>query len=126
MINIIKQNNKLYIKYINKILGWGVFTEDPIKEGDIVELCYCVPDNYETSPLKDYVFGIKNSTDVYHCLGFGAIYNHSDDPNIKWRLLDDDNRIIEFKAIRDIEPHEELRHNYGKAYWEHKKEKKII
>jgi len=127
IIKEIKPVNKLYIKWIDDILGWGVFSENKIKEGELVESCYCVMDNYITSPLKDYIFGHHGSLDVYHCFGFGPIYNHNDLPNIRWKK-DPYNPIINFYAIKDIECGEEICHNYGSTYWvnKNKKVKKII
>lgn len=127
MITEVKQNNKLYLKFIDNDLGWGVFTDSFIKKGDDVEYCHCVLDNFVTSPLKDYVFSTNlNNFDVYHCLGFGAIYNHSSDPNITWELINNDNHpLFKFYALRDIEIVEELRHCYGSLYWKNKT-KKII
>lgn len=128
MITEIRPVNNLYLKWIDNTMCWGGFTETPIKKGDLVERCYCVIDdfnNVEKSLLKDYVFTPDNSNDAYHCLGFGAIYNHSYEPNMYWRKIENE-FIIEFIALRDIEIGEELTQNYGENYWKIRKEKKII
>ena len=49
-------------------------------------------------------------------LGFGSLYNHSDSPNaVAIRQYDD--MVIEFVAIRDIEPGEEITHRYHCPVW---------
>jgi hypothetical protein len=128
MIHEIKQTNKLYLKIIDNNLRWGVFTNSKIEKGEIVEYCHCILDNYYTSALNDYTFRVNvKSQDVYHCLGYGAIYNHSFEPNIEWKFdYNNGFPLIKFYAIRDIKVDEELRHNYGPGYWENKKIKKII
>jgi SET domain-containing protein len=60
--------------------------------------------------------------DVLHSLGYGAVYNHNEIPNIEFRVLD--NIIIEFTAITDIEVGDEICHNYG-PYNSEKKSKFI-
>jgi SET domain-containing protein len=44
-------------------------------------------------------------------LGYGSVYNHSATPNMKWYAKRSTNEIV-FYAIRDIEPGEELTHDY--------------
>jgi len=127
MINSFKPHRKLRVEWVSDEIGWGVFTEEPIFSGETVEYCYGLLDNIHTSPYRDYVFQPdKLSTDVYHLLGYGAIYNHSDNSNIGYRLIDKERRIVEFFALRDIDVEEELRHNYGKGYWESRKKKQLI
>ena len=46
-------------------------------------------------------------------LGFGSIYNHSDNNNATWET-DLDKNCFRFKAVRDIEPGEEICTNYLK------------
>jgi SET domain-containing protein len=121
MIKEFKPIKKLQVKWVNDEIGWGVFTEELISKGEIIEVCYCLIDNGHTSPHLDHVFKLDHgSTDVYHVLGYGAIYNHNDNPNIAWRHLDREKQLIEFFAVRDVEIGEELRWNYGKGYWEEK------
>jgi len=68
--------------------------------------------------LSDYVFTRGNAC---HCaLGWVAIYNHSDDPNAWW-TIPPDHSCIEVRALRDIEPGEEITHAYvrtpGRGVW---------
>ena len=119
MITEIHASNKIYIKFINSKKGWGVFCKEKILKDEIVEQCYGIIDNYQTTPLKDYCFvlNIKNQQnhDAIMPVGYGAIYNHSDTPNITWQNI---GKIVEFIATHDIEIGEELCHNYGEGYLE--------
>ena len=119
MIKEMHPPTKIYIKFIDTKKGWGVFCKEKITKDEIVEQCYGIIDNYETTPLKDYVFVLntKNcqNNDAIHALGYGGIYNHSDEPNIEFENI---GKIIEFKATRDIEIGEEICHNYGVGYLE--------
>ena len=119
MINEIHPSNKIYIKFINIKKGWGVFCKEKILKGESVEQCYGLIDNYETTPLNAYTFALNTkhryNNDSLMPLGYGGIYNHSNEPNIAYELID---KIIEFKAIQDIESGDELCHNYGEGYLE--------
>ena len=108
---------KLEIRYIDEVKGFGVFTLDKINIGDIVETCYFLPIyNSNINPLIDYLFQIDNyTTKRIFPLGYGAIYNHSDSPNINWKVKDDN--FIEFYSLKEIEPGDELCHDYGPNYW---------
>ena len=63
-------------------------------------------------------------------LGFGSLYNHSYAPNARY-LPDFDLNILEFVAVRDIQPGEEICVNYNldpddqtPVWWERDKIKK--
>ena len=58
-------------------------------------------------------------------LGYGSIYNHSDSPNIKWRISKSNNNFIEFYSLKEIESGEELCHSYGYRYWNSRKKRMI-
>jgi SET domain-containing protein len=110
-------NQKLYIKKIDNNKGWGVFTKKEIKKGEVVEICYCMALHMDRTGFINYAFGIKNTNSTLLPFGYGCIYNHSNEPNISYKL-DINNKIITFTAILDIEIDEELCHNYGKGYLE--------
>jgi hypothetical protein len=62
--------------------------------------------------LSDYVFTRGNAC---HCaLGWVAVYNHSDIPNAWW-TIPSDHSCIEVRALRDIEPGEEITHAYVRS-----------
>jgi SET domain-containing protein len=45
-------------------------------------------------------------------LGFGSLYNHSYEPNARFEFREDED-CLEFIALRDIEPGEEITINYN-------------
>lgn len=107
----------LYIKYIDDVKNYGVFTNSKIKKGDLVEECICaLLGNYLIyNPIYDYIF--NNGEIKLLPFGFGSVYNHSYEPNIEWKITEN-KRFIKFYALRDINENEELTHNYGEHYWE--------
>lgn len=114
MITEIYPSNKIYIKFINKTKGWGVFCKEKINKDEIVETCYCIVDNHNTTSLKKYVYNRnKTSSDVYYCFGFGSLYNHSNIPNLKFDVADEHRHIVTFTALQNIDINEELCIYYG-------------
>lgn len=118
----IKAHFDLYAKFISHEMGYGVFSNEFIPKNSIIETIYCVPVN-PNQKWKDYKFSVSE-LNVFMPLGFGAIYNHSDSNNIKWKVIGE--RLIEFYSIKDIKPKEELCHNYGKNYWKSLHKKKFL
>lgn len=112
---------------INGKLIFGAFATEDIKQGEIVEQCPVLmfnPDAVEKIEdtdcrLKDYWFDAgysRKGADIPERelpLGLGAIYNHSDDPNIEH---DYDGPFLIFEATRDIKKGEQLCHDYGDDY----------
>ncbi len=95
--------------------GRGVFATRPFARGDLVE---AVPvlllrpdeqDRLDGTVLDSYVFAWRDTVAI--ALGFGSIYNHSWDPNLEYQKRFDEG-VIEFVAIRDIAPGDELTTNY--------------
>lgn len=118
MISEINYCHDIYVRYIDDIVGWGVFTRSEIFVWDTIEVCYCLPEKFKESQHKKYAFLTgKDSEDAYMVLGYGMIYNHSYNPNIAWEIIDFNRHLIRFFAIRDISAEEELRHDYGNMYW---------
>lgn len=120
-INQIFPNPKLFVKKINNNIGWGVFTTEKIYKNEIVEICYCMVIHSTNEQFIDYAFTSNDPNNLtdFMPFGYGCIYNHSNIANID-KELDILNKILIFKAIKDIEPEEELCHNYGKGYLERK------
>ena len=117
----IKSHFDLYARYISSKIGYGVFTNEFIPIGSIVETIYCVPIN-PTEEWDEYKF--SNSNKTFLPLGFGVIYNHNDTPNIMWRIIG--HRLINFISLRNIQIGEQLTHSYGKNYWKKRNDKKLI
>jgi len=101
-----------------KNAGRGVFASHKITQGEIIEKCPVIevslkdPANNDAGLLVDYFFYFGEGLAI--ALGFGSIYNHSYDPNATYEI-NLDNRTIDFSAIKDINPGEEVTvsYNYG-------------
>jgi SET domain-containing protein len=117
-MNVINTNPKLYIKYIDNIRGFGVFTNQKIKKGELIEQCYSLCIDTTVKGFDAYWFRYRGDSTLLP-LGFGTIYNHSNTPNIIWKIIDENKRIINFYAIDDIDIDCELCHNYGPGYLKH-------
>jgi len=115
-------DNRLFLaKTKNK--GFGIFTKDNIEKDTTVELspALIVHNKHFKGSLKKikiwaYNWGKKN---ISLSSGFGALYNHNYNPNIKMNYCF--NKYFCFKAIRNIIKNEELLINYGGTWWEESK-----
>ena len=68
----------------------------------------------DSNTLEHYRFIWPNRhtyTDACLPLGFGAIYNHSEEPSVNWDV-DEKKRVVTFTALRDIMVGEELLFDY--------------
>lgn len=93
--------------------GMGVFAVEPIQKEEIIEVCYYTPisiSNLQDSILKKYWFATKKGMVIVW--GYGSIYNHSFEPNIKFTHSLGD--FIIFSTVKNIEIGEELTHCYNK------------
>jgi len=112
--------------YLDKspVHGWGVFANTDILEGEVFEECPIltlpITKGETTTLLMDYRFNWPQGDiwDEQVCaLGFGSLYNHSDNANAYWRsnVL---KRTFEFVASRNISSGEEIFIWYGDdSYW---------
>lgn len=98
--------------------GRGVFTSESIKKGDLIEICHIIKipkaelPIIHKSTLHDYYF--LWGPDLDECvlaLGLGSLYNHDVIGNAEF-ILDFEKETIDFMAISDIEPGEEILVNY--------------
>lgn len=100
--------------------GRGVFATRAFARGEVIERApvLVVPeDEHEhlvPTVLNSYVFGWGEGA-VAVCLGFGSIYNHAWAPSVEYvkHLAES---VIDFVALRDIAPGEELFVNYASSY----------
>jgi SET domain-containing protein len=113
--------------------GFGVFTDVRINSNFIVEQCHTliIEDKHLSefpSLLQHYFFqwSLKDKFYKKSCLtlGFGAIYNHSSEPNLvykfEWANVNGEHKpLTTFVSSRDIEPGEELFVNYGDDYFKY-------
>lgn len=102
--------------------GRGVFATSSIKAGELIERCPVVAltdkkdrDRLRKTGLVNYYFLWGEKRDhAAICLGWGALYNHSFEPNARYEKVMDDFRM-DFYALRDIAPGEEILVNYNGA-----------
>lgn len=125
MKNVLYQSPNIELRK-SAIHGYGVFATENIPANTILEELpfITVPDNV----ARDYVFiyprgGTPLSETIgitpVHALplGYGCIYNHSDDANASWRT-DTINKLFVFFTLSDIKKNDEIRTYYGSdSYW---------
>ena len=114
-LNIAVQDSPLH--------GQGVFALRDFAKGEILERCpYLVIDDDDLSDatrLQDYLFTSPDNPHDYLCvMGYGMMYNHSDDPNAEWQIDDDDLRFVCFIAKKAIFAGDEILQDYGRDYWD--------
>jgi uncharacterized protein len=101
--------------------GRGVYAKKRFRAGELIERCPIIlltpaeRERIEPTILSMYCFCWGDgSKEVAIVLGYGSLYNHAYQPNA------DFHRVIEagamdFVALRDIEPGEEITINYNGA-----------
>jgi SET domain-containing protein len=109
--------------------GLGVFTRKNIVKDETVEIAPlllikddCLFQVKKNNILDDYVFTSPETNAKYYglALGYGSMYNHSDEPNIDY-IFDHENKKMIYKAIKDIEKGSELYISYGNKWWKSRK-----
>ena len=99
-------------------MGRGVYSTIPIRRGAIVEISPVIPLTasdwklLKNTTLEPYVFawGEKGRSNAIP-LGYGGLFNHSDDPNMSF-WLNVPQQWITFRARRDIAVSEQLTIDY--------------
>ena len=115
--------HKIYISD-SPIHGLGVFANEIIYEGEIIEICPVIDMglNKEVSHiLIDYRFNWPQGGSPWDkqvvSTGFALLYNHSNTPNAAWRS-NLENNTFEFYSIKNIKAGEEVFVWYGDvSYW---------
>jgi len=112
------RSRKIYVDD-SPIHGRGVFASELIKKDEIIEECHhiIVPASKYTPILHEHFFSWPkgNSNQFSICLGFGSIFNHSDEAfNADWETDVTNNKFI-FFATRNILPGEEICTNYKRS-----------
>jgi SET domain-containing protein len=96
--------------------GRGVFATAVIRQGDVFDRAYAlvIPDDQwehiERSLLVNYCYSWGDLGAL--ALGAGSLYNHSYTPNARY-IKRMDELVIEYLALRDIAPGEEITINYN-------------
>lgn len=107
-------NKKITIKESGN-LGRGVFAEENIKKGEVIEVAPIIVLQFEDfvdtkwNLLFEYYFWLDD--EVVLALGYGSLYNHSPQANAKYEI-NIKQRAIKFTAIKDIKKGEEIFFNY--------------
>jgi SET domain-containing protein len=98
--------------------GRGVFAAKPVREGALLEECPVLITNADYDELGDYVFVWGERADGRFALplGYGACYNHAEDPNAHW-YLDESRQLMIIWAARDIAADEEILVSYGPRWF---------
>ena len=111
-------HQSLYIELTEK-KGKGVYTNDAIPEGVVIELSPVIVMKKEDrihldqTLLHDYIFEWGTEKDkCCMALGFIPIYNHSYKSNCEY-FMDFEEETIFVKTVRTIEKGEELTINYN-------------
>ena len=116
-------NPKVKVKK-SPIHGWGVFATEDIKASEVIEICpvlFLPTRRGETNyTLIDYSFQWPKTihwTNFVVALGFGSLYNHSNNPNADW-TNDVEEKIFIFFSTKPIKKGEEIFIYYGdENYW---------
>lgn len=102
--------------------GRGIFTDQLIEKNQIIERCPVVAlteqdvTHIRLTTLNHYYFEWgEQKTEGAIALGYGSLYNHAFEANAAWHNKLSE-RIIEFYAIRLIQPGEEVMINYDTDY----------
>ena len=99
------------------IHGIGVFVTEFIAKGEVIEIAPCLTMSSSErtltaqTTLKRYGYGCGENVAIVW--GYGSLYNHSNTPNAVYKWLDYDGPV-EFSALRDLKPGEEILTNYNK------------
>lgn len=107
---------KLVIKK-SPLHGYGVFANQHIKAGEIIEECYAltVTAEEDAPSLSNYLFSTHTS-DWRLLLGFGSIYNHARDFSATISY-DETRGVTIFHASKSIRRGEEIFIDYGEEWF---------
>lgn len=106
------------VKVTNE-MGRGLYATRIIKAGEVVSQCeILVLSEIDTAivaetDLKYYTFKFNELQDCL-VLGLGEIFNHADQPNVSFELVDFEGRkVMQFKALSNIETDAQLFIDYN-------------
>lgn len=105
--------------------GRGVFAGQHIKKNQIIERCPVIEipkvhmSVVSETMLITYIYylgTLKNKPVIV--LGYGSIYNHSENPNARYKALHKNTEVL-FVAVRDIKKGEEIVVHYNPDHDNH-------
>jgi len=111
-LDLYLKNSELGGKY-----GRGVFANRNFEPGETLELAPYIEDDTDNFKgiIRDYIFSKNGSKErSVVAFGFGSMYNHSDTPNVRWEVTDENLKI---QCIKPIKKDEEVFITYGDQYW---------
>lgn len=111
-----QHSERIYVKRV-KGKGRGVFAQQPIRKGDIIEKVpkillplHMIVNGYDNPDIMRCFF-MHDSKTIAVCLGYGSLYNHSYKPNAIYE--DGPAATMIYRAIADIAVDEEICINYN-------------
>lgn len=99
----------------SSIHGYGVFAAEDIPTTGIIEECLVLVSDSRHPSLNNYYFSAKKKSGL--ALGYGSIYNHSNEPNADY-IFDEERSVLTFFALRNISPNEEILVFYGPTWFQ--------
>lgn len=122
-MNKLLSSDKVYISQSNiPKAGRGVFARVDIKKGEIIERCPVIeiPEHDKSrvneTMLVTYIYYLgKNKQRLIVALGFGSIYNHTYQPNAKYKEMQK-GKLVDFIAIQEIKQDDEITVNYSQGH----------
>ena len=105
-------------------LGRGVIATAPIAKGETIEVVpvLAIDAVDSTGVLADYIVDLGDDSDgAALMLGYGSLYNHSEEPNAEYVHQADDEYA--FVALHDIGAGEEITISYSDEWWETRERK---
>lgn len=97
------------------IHGYGVFAEEDISKGDIIEECYTVILDDDAENIKNYAFTANKKSSMV--LGYGSIYNHSTVYENADYEYHPEKSVMVYTASRDIKKGDEILISYGESWF---------
>lgn len=100
------------------VQGYGVFAEADIAADSIIEECYFLT-THDQITLFNYLFKYIVNDKLKYCLplGYGAIYNHSNEPNATFGYNEEMSLLV-FTSLRPIKAGEEIFVSYGQRWFD--------
>ncbi len=98
--------------------GRGVIAAAEIGKDETIEVCPILElaEGETSGLLNDYTVSLgDDDAGVALLLGYGSLYNHSDEPNAEYIATDDD--AYSFVALREIGVGEQITISYGEEWW---------
>lgn len=120
-IELLEESSAPVVVSTSPIHGLGVFAARDIVKGEVVELAPSLPlegdGKIDAGILDCYTFDHNPRIEMLQ-LGFAAIYNHSDAPNLSHMKFRANPYLEAWIADEDIEEGQEMFHDYGGPYFD--------